>query len=149
MRNLADIKSERENKKRITEERRQYKKSGAEIPLSHWNSQQMYNYYLEVKRGTKKISQAFNKFNKRNVYSAMAQINHSKLNGEQFVGLVDWSKERNDLKSIWHILKNINKFKKENPQLFGEYYDNSIGMVEDVGEDYRNKEASSESFDFN
>jgi len=142
MRHLADIKREKENKKRITEERRQYKKSGAEIPLSHWTSKQMYDYFLQVKSGEKRISSILNKFNKRTVYSAMAAINHSRINGEQFVALVDWSKERNDLKSIWHILKNIPKFEKENPQLFGENY--GVSMVQNVGESLGDEETSSE-----
>jgi len=119
MRRLKDIKKERENKTTIKKERAEYRKSGS-IPISHWSSLEMYYYFMEVKEGTKwKINQRY-KNHERTMYSAMAAIKQSGLNGTQFVELVKWSENRGDLSTIWNLIKSIPSFKKVSPDVFEE-----------------------------
>ena len=110
-RTLLDIKNERDDAKRIKKERDQYRKSGVEIPLTHWTTHQMFEYYLDVKKkyGMKLIELK----ELKSKLAALGAIKRLRLNGAQFVDFMSWAEENKKVKHIWHLIREIGQYKKD------------------------------------
>jgi len=115
-RTLLDIKRERDDSSRIKKERAEYRKSGVEVPLTHWTTTQMFDYYLDVKKkhGMKIIELK----DQKSKLAALGAIKRLNLNGSQFVEFMGWAEREGKIKHIWHLIRDIDKFKKDMKGLF-------------------------------
>ena len=115
-RTLLDIKKERDQKEKIRKERKKYRDAGVEVPISHWTSYQMLEYFLKVKK--KHNMKLIEAKDERSKLAALGAISRLKLNGIQFVEFVNWLEQNKQLKMIWHSIREIKKFKKDRKDLF-------------------------------
>jgi len=118
VRKLTDIMKERDSDKRVREERKTFKKLGVEMPIAHWLSTDMFNYFMELKK--KRHKPILEMKDQRSQLAAMGAIKRSRMNGIQWVEFCTWLDQENKLGMLWHAIKNIPEFKKKRKELFNE-----------------------------
>ena len=110
VRKLSDILEERGRKVQDQKDRAQYRAAGVEIPLELWTSNHMLSYFMrQAKRAGSKLKELQDQ---RSKIQAMSAIKNMRLNGRQFVELVDFVDKGDGLTTIWFLIRKAKEWKE-------------------------------------